>query len=131
MQNATNFTLKVSKSKMNGQNFKRDCSRLVSSMLARPFFSATSTSWLIFEGFTNWVGAILRHRRRFTTSMSSYISHSAWFHRMRHSPLSYVGFSSRRPSSRSQHLVMRPEIRATYISKSSFSKRGLFTQLLS
>ena len=118
------------------------------ALSAKPSFSATSTTGLRFEDFTNWLGAIhtsgisTLYFNSYTTSMSSYISCSSWFHRMRHFPISQKGaFVLRRiflsktfphlkmPPSRSLHHIIRPSIWATYICKSSFSKRGLFCSI--
>ena len=70
---------------------------------------------------------------------ASYISYSAWLHRMSHSPLSQKGpwilrriFLSKTPnacssevvSAKSQHHIIKPA--ETYINKSSFSKGVLF-----
>ena len=52
---------------------------------------------------------------RFITSMSSFISYSSWFHRMRHSPLSHKGrrlmLNLKMSSSRSVHHIIRPAAR--------------------
>ena len=99
----------------------------------------------LLTGLELYIRATLpSHRRRcilirFTTSMSSYILYSSWFHRMRLCRRKvhkcYVGFSSRRrlmfahltmSASKSQHHIIKPAIWETYINKSSFSKRGLF-----
>ena len=124
-------------------NLRRHTSRAVAAFLdshqpvwpnaGRPSLSATSTTWLRFEEFTNWVGAI-------HTSDMTQPSKTLYFNTLHYVDVivyivqllvcaillcrrkvhkSYVGFSSRRrlmiahlkmSASKSQHHIIKPAI---------------------